>query len=233
MSHVSPAAAIGRRATPRPLTRGSDRRARLLLACGAVAGPLFMVVSLVQAFTRPGFDLNRQAISMLSLGDLGWIQIANFLITGVLALGLALGVRWALHPGRAGSWGPLLLGAYGVGLIAAGVFHPDPAYGFPPGAPAGMPATMSLHAMVHNLAFFVAFIGLIAACLVFARREAGLGRRPWAVYCVATGLSAPVFIAIAAAGVVASGVALAVLGLVTSGWIGAVSVHLLREQQSH
>lgn len=232
MSHMSPAATMGRRPMPRPLTGGSDRRTRLLLACGAVAGPLFMVVSLVQAFTRPGFDLNRQAISMLSLGDLGWIQIANFLITGGLALALALGVRRALHPGRAGTWGALLLGAYGVGLIAAGVFHPDPAYGFPPGAPAGMPATMSMHALVHNVAFFVAFIGLIAACLVFARRAAGLGRRPWALYCVATGLAAPVFIALATAGVVASGVALAALGLVTSGWIVAVSVHLLWEQHS-
>ena len=44
---------------------------KALLACGVIAGPLFMVVSLVQAFTRPGFDLKRHAISMLSLGDLG------------------------------------------------------------------------------------------------------------------------------------------------------------------
>ncbi|MBO0704417.1 MAG: DUF998 domain-containing protein [Candidatus Dormibacteraeota bacterium] len=217
---------------PRQPAASTRRRTRLLLAGGAVAGPLFMVVSLAQAFTRPGFDLRRQAISMLSLGEGGWLQIANFLITGVLALALALGVHQVLRRGRAGAWGSLLLGAYGAGLIAAGLFHPDPGYGFPPGAPAGAPATMSAHAMVHNLAFFVAFIGLIAASLVFARREAGLGRRRWAVYCLATGLSAPVFIALAATGLVASGVALAVLGLVTSGWVAAVSIHLLREQQS-
>lgn len=232
MSHMSQAATTGRRAMPMQHVGSTHRRTRLLLAGGAVAGPLFMVVSLAQAFTRPGFDLRRQPISMLSLGEGGWIQIANFLITGVLALGLALAVRQALRPGRAGAWGPLLLGAYGIGLIAAGLFHPDPAYGFPPGAPAVAPATMSAHAMVHNLAFFVAFIGLIAACLVFARREAGLGRRRWAGYCLATGLSAPVFIALAAAGLVTSGVALAILGLVTSGWVAAVSIHLLREQQA-
>lgn len=232
MSHMSPAATAERRAMPRQPAASTRRRTRLLLAGGAVAGPLFMVVSLAQAFTRPGFDLRRQAISMLSLGEGGWLQIANFLITGVLALALALGVHQVLRRGRAGAWGSLLLGAYGAGLIAAGLFHPDPGYGFPPGAPAGAPATMSAHAMVHNLAFFVAFIGLIAASLVFARREAGLGRRRWAVYCLATGLSAPVFIALAATGLVASGVALAVLGLVTSGWVAAVSIHLLREQQS-
>lgn len=209
--------------------RASATRTRLLLAGGVVAGPLFMVVALVQAFTRPGFDLRRQAISMLSLGNLGWIQIGNFVVTGLLAVALAAGIRRALHPGRAGTWGPLLMGAYGAGMIAAGIFHPDPAYGFPPGAPPAMPAHSSWHAILHNVSFFVAFIGLIAACVVFARREAGLGHRGWAVYCGATALSAPVFIALASTGVVASGVALAILGVVTSGWIAVISARLLSQ----
>src|SRR2546430_1746371 len=96
---------------------------RALVACGVVAGPLFMVAALVQAFTRPGFDLRRHAISMLSLGDLGWIQIANFVLTGLLAVALAVGTRRALHPGWAGTWGPLLIGAYGIGMLSAGVFR--------------------------------------------------------------------------------------------------------------
>lgn len=44
-----------------------------LLICGIVAGPLFTVVGLTQAFTRPGFDLTRHALSLLENGDLGWI----------------------------------------------------------------------------------------------------------------------------------------------------------------
>src|SRR5256885_6259149 len=164
-----------------------------------------MVVALVQAFTRPGFDLRRHAISMLSLGDLGWIQTSNFVATGLLVLALAAGVRRALHPGRAGTWGPLLLGAYGIGMLSAGVFPTDPALGFPAGAPAGEPATFSWHANLHNVAFMVAFTGLVAACLVLARREAGLGRWGWAAYCAGTGLAAPALIALAAAGVLPAG----------------------------
>ncbi len=39
---------------------------------------------MAQAFTCPGFDLRRDAISILSLGDLGWIQVANFVVSGRL-----------------------------------------------------------------------------------------------------------------------------------------------------
>src|SRR5215469_16150900 len=68
----------------------SERGAtRLLLAGGTIAGPLFIVASVVQAFTRPGFDIRRLAISMLTLGDLGWIQRANFIVCGVLVLACA------------------------------------------------------------------------------------------------------------------------------------------------
>src|SRR3989442_5384250 len=95
---------------------------KALLACGVIAGPLFMVVSLVQAFTRPGFDLKRHAISMLSLGDLGWIQITNFELTGLLAIAFAIGIRRALHPRRAGAWWPPVIGAYRLGVLIPRVF---------------------------------------------------------------------------------------------------------------
>jgi hypothetical protein len=35
----------------------------------------------------------------------------------------------------------------------------------------------------------LAFLALIAACFVLARRFAGLGQRGWATYCVATGVA--------------------------------------------
>ena len=49
-----------------------------LLTSGMIAGPLFIIVSLILAFTREGFDLVRHPASLLALGHLGWIQIANF-----------------------------------------------------------------------------------------------------------------------------------------------------------
>ncbi|MET8360289.1 DUF998 domain-containing protein [Micromonospora sp. NPDC005171] len=57
------------------------RRARFLLGCGTVAGLLFPVLSFGQAFTRSGFDLRRHAVSSLTLGDLGWLQVIAFVGT--------------------------------------------------------------------------------------------------------------------------------------------------------
>ena len=54
---------------------------RKLLGCGIIAGPLFVVASLAQAFTRTGFDLGRHPISLLSLGSLGWVHVANFVVS--------------------------------------------------------------------------------------------------------------------------------------------------------
>jgi hypothetical protein len=157
-----------------------------LLACGIVAGPLFVAVGLIQAFTREGFDLSRHPLSLLSLGDLGWIQIANFVVTGGLFVACAVGMGRVLRPGRGGTWGPLLVGVLGVGLIVAGVFVTDAGAGFPPGAPAGAPERISWHGILHSVGFVLAVNGMMVGCLVFARRFVALKQRGWAAACVAT-----------------------------------------------
>jgi hypothetical membrane protein len=159
--------------SPAPITK----RTRALLACGVVAGPLFIAVGLLQALVRDAFDLGRHPLSLLSLGALGWIQITNFVVTGALYLACAIGMRRVLRPGRGGTWGPLLVGGLGVGLILAGVFVADAGAGFPPGAPAGAPDRLSWHGILHEVGFIVAFLSCTAACLVFARRFAA--RRQW------------------------------------------------------
>lgn len=176
-----------------PSVRGSaktpTRTTRALLACGVVAGPLFIVVAFIQASIRLGFDPRRHPLSQLSLGDLGWIQITNFVVAGLLFLASAIGMRRVLRPGRGGTWGPWLVGIFGVSLIAGGVFVPDPAFGFPPGTPGGPPVHLSWHGIVHGIAFLVGFVlSLIAACIVFTRRFAALKQRGWATYCAATGV---------------------------------------------
>lgn len=70
---------------------------------------------IVQSFTRAGFDLRQVPLSLLSLGDLGWIQIANFIITGLLALACAIGIRRAFAGSKGGTWGPLLIATCGLG----------------------------------------------------------------------------------------------------------------------
>jgi hypothetical protein len=158
---------------------------RALLVCGLIAGLVFIAASLIQAFTRTGFDLARHPISLLSLGSLGWVQIANFVVSGILYVLGAVGLRAALRDGPGSTWGPLLIALTGVGLIIAGLFTADPGAGFPPGAPAGAPS-MSWHGALHELGFLLSFSAAIAACGVFARRYAALGLRGWMIAALAT-----------------------------------------------
>jgi hypothetical protein len=155
---------------------------RILLLCGAIAGPLFLLTVLIQDYTRPAFDPRLQPLSLLSLGDWGWVQIANFVLAGVLNLLYAGGLWRRLHPGRAGTWGPLLIGAYGLGLIAVGVFRTDPANGFPPGVSA--PAGPSWHGAIHALGGLFIFLVLAAALAVFVRFFLARKERWWAFYCL-------------------------------------------------
>src|SRR5436190_16445882 len=150
---------------------------RTLLLCGAIAGPLFILTVLIQDYTRPGFDPRLQPLSLLSLGDWGWVQIVNFMLAGVLNLLYAFGLWRRLHPGRAGTWGPILIGAYGLGLIAVGVFTTDPAYGFPPGVIP--PAGPSWHGVIHALGGLFIFLVLTAALAVFGRLFLAREARWW------------------------------------------------------
>ena len=161
-----------------------------LLGCGIVAGPLFLGVVVVEALTRPGFELARHPVSLLSLGEFGWIQMANFITSGLLVLAFAVGLRGVLSGSRGGTWGPLLIGGYGLGLIIAGVFVPDSAWGFPPGSPEGIPSHMSWHSALHGVGFTLAFGSVSAACFVFARRWLALGERALTAYTVASAVTA-------------------------------------------
>ena len=93
--------------TPRT-SEYSTRATRRLLDCGIVAGPVFATTVAIQVLTRDGYDLTQHPISMLSLGELGWIQIVNFVLAGLLSIAFAVGMRRVLHSGRAGTWGPVL-----------------------------------------------------------------------------------------------------------------------------
>jgi hypothetical protein len=162
------------------ITTTPVRTTRAPLTAGILAGPLFVGASLVQAFTRDGFDVGRHPISLLARGDLGWIQIANFVLTGSLYVVCAAG----LHQVVPSVWGPRLVALVGLGLVIAGVFVTDAGAGFPPGAPEGAPS-MSWHGVLHELGFTVAIVAWTACCFVFRRRFAASGERRWARICIA------------------------------------------------
>jgi Protein of unknown function (DUF998) len=209
----------------------ATRMTKSLLGYGVIAGPLYVVVVLAQSLTRPGFDLTRDDASLLSNGSLGWIQIANFAITGVMVIACAIGIQRALQSGIASTWAPRLIGLYGLGLVAAGIFVADPMNGFPPGTPAGRPSMVSVHGTLHIAAAVIGFLCLIAACLVLARRFSSLGQQRWAVFSRATGVLFLLgFVGVASG----SSSSVVVLGfwialLVVWGWLAAVSIHLYRQ----
>lgn len=147
-------------------------RTRGLLACGVVAAPLFVIAVLAQAATRPGFSLARDAASLLDDGPWGWVQTANFIVTGLLLAAAAAGLRRAQPTGRGSRWAPRLLTVTGAGLIGGGIFHPDPSNGYPPGAS----AVSSWHGMLHQVCGSAAFLALIVFCVILARRYRALGQ---------------------------------------------------------
>jgi hypothetical membrane protein len=161
-----------------------------LLTAGAVAGPGFVLVVTAEALMRDGFDLAHHPISLLSLGEHGWIQIAAFVVTGLLVLAFAAGLRQALVAGTGRTWVPRLMTVNGLGLLAGGVFVADPALGFPPGTPDEVPDDLSWHALLHAVAPPVAFTALVLAALVVARRFQLERRAGWAAYSALTGVAA-------------------------------------------
>lgn len=178
--------ATTRAGAPSTYSAATTKGSRALLACGVLAGPVYVAVGSIEALTRTGFDLRRHSLSLLSNGDWGRVHTGMLVGTGLLTLAGAAGMRRTLHTGRGGTWVPLLVGLYGLGLIGAGIFRADPAMGFPPGTPEDASA-VSWHGAMHLVSGGVGFLGLIGACVAFARRFAGLGQRGWAAYSASTG----------------------------------------------
>ncbi|MBO0823935.1 MAG: DUF998 domain-containing protein [Actinobacteria bacterium] len=207
------------------LTAGAPAAgASWLLACGAVAGPLFVTAVLVQAVTRPGFDLTRDAASLLDTGSWGWIQVVNFIVTGLLFIVAGAGLRRALNGGRGSRWAPRLLIITGAGCIGGGIFHPDPSGGFPPGTPPGASAVSSWHGTLHLICGSAAFLALIVFCVVVARRYWFLGKRRTAACSLLAGV-------LCAAGVATGGIPHGSLTLfigvsIAMLWIAYLSIQL-------
>jgi hypothetical membrane protein len=209
---------------PRPV-----RVTRSLLGYGIIVGPFYVVVSLAQALTRDGFDLTRHAWSLLANGDLGWIQVANFTVTGAMLVAFAVGLHRALAGGRGGRWAPRLIGAFGVGMASSAlVFRADPAHGFPPGAPEQPELTW--HGALHYPVAGIAFLSLVVACFVLASRFVAEGRRGWAAFSRVAGVVFLVGFAglSASAGAAWSVVSFIVALVVVLAWISAVAVHYYR-----
>lgn len=164
-------------------TRNRPLGARLLLAAGVIGPLLFMIVVLLEGATRPGYDAWHHPVSTLSLGPQGWAQVANFFACGVLVLCFAAGLRYVLSPGRGATWGPILIGIAGLGLVGAALFNTDPSLGYPP----HVLQTQTLHGSIHLMLSNLFGVAVMAAGIVIALRFAATpGWRLWALYSMVT-----------------------------------------------
>lgn len=201
------------------------RSARPLLVGGIVAAPLFLALWALQAFTRDGFQPTFHPLSLLSLGDGGWVQIANFVLTGVLLVGAGVGLRRSSERSAGSTWTALLVALMGVGLVLAGVFVTDAGAGFPEGAPEGAPQ-LSWHGAVHEVGFILTQLAFVVVTIVLAVRF-GRARRPgW--------MLVSILALVAAVGVAAVGppetmaIWLVVSSAIELGLIAAIAARALR-----
>ncbi|WP_036964362.1 DUF998 domain-containing protein, partial [Promicromonospora kroppenstedtii] len=154
---------------------------RSMLGWGVVAGPFYLVVGLVLALTRDGFDFSRHPLSVLMLGDLGWMQVTNLALSGLMVLVAGVGMARAHARGTG-----VAVGVYGAAMIASAIFPPDPMPGFPPGQDGATSPSMS---GVLHLAFgAIGFVSLGVAALLLGRWFAGRGEGRAAVWSRAAGV---------------------------------------------
>ncbi|HEV2369817.1 MAG TPA: DUF998 domain-containing protein [Acidimicrobiales bacterium] len=193
---------------------GRDLPTRALLACGLAAGPVFVMTYVVDGRTRRHYQPRRHPVSALALGSRGWVQVANFLVTGPLTVAAAVGLgRVTRHgPGRAVM--PAAVAAAGLGLIGAGLFATDPVPGYPdPASPApaprsapgarrhrSSPAAVTRTGALHIASSVPFFVGFPVAELAGAGRLARQGRRVGALLSAAAAVTGTAAVTVAGAG---------------------------------
>jgi Protein of unknown function (DUF998) len=215
-------------------TTGHDLITRGLVWCGVVAGPLFLLTALVEGATRAVYHPLRHPVSSLALGPHGWMQVANFLITGALYLSYAVGLLRAPRTVVGTRIGTILIGAAAVGLLGAAAFVTDPVSGYPPGTPSA-PGDYTPSGALHDLLSTPTFFGLPAAGFVFGNWFRNSGNRGWALYSIGSAVMMLVFFGLASAAFNQVPVLVSFGGLlqraaVTTGfaWLTGLAIHTLR-----
>lgn len=198
---------------------------QLLLICGAIAGPLFIIVFLIEGATRPGYDALRQPVSALAIGRRGWIQQGNFIVMGALVAAYAFGLHLVLR------FGCPFFALFAIGLISAGVFITD-VTGLATNAP--RPSKRERNGILHDLFSLLVFVPLLIACFVFTRFFIAIGSPGWAIYSAVTGALFGTGFVLFARGFAGNRTLASLAGLlqrltIATGWtwLALIAIHLL------
>jgi uncharacterized membrane protein YidH (DUF202 family) len=150
--------------------------------------------------------------SGLALGPYGWVQTANFVLSGVLLAVFAAGLHVGVNNGRGSRIGPSLLFAAGAAMALMG-FETDPIRRAGP---------RTLHGLIHDLAFVLFVLAVLLAFPFLWRRFRQDPRwRAHAPYTLATGVIATLLLLL-------PGVAYYLFLLVVLAWFEATALRLWR-----
>ncbi len=128
-----------------------------------IIGPLLFVATfMLEGWLRPGYEPLSMYVSALSLGPRGWIQIANFIVFGVLFLAFTRAVAAEFQTGKASRGGLILLTIIASCYLLSGPFVMDPT---------GTPLNQTtFHGILHGIFGGIVFSLMPISCFVFLRR---------------------------------------------------------------
>jgi hypothetical protein len=98
--------------------------------------------------------------SGLALGPYGWVQVSNFILSGILLMIFAPGLHFGATDGRGSRVGPAFLFVGGTAMALMG-FETDPIRNSGP---------RTLHNLIHDLAFALFVLALLPAFFFLWRR---------------------------------------------------------------
>jgi Protein of unknown function (DUF998) len=161
---------------------------------------------------RPVADPAGAWPSGLALGPYGPVQIANFVVSGLLLAFFALGLHLGSTNGRGSPFGPALLLLAGTAMSLMG-FETDPIRRIGP---------RSLHGLIHDAAFVIFILCFLAALFSLRRRfKADPRWRGHARYTLATEIIAVLLLLL-------PGVAYYLFVVTLLAWVEATAIRLWR-----
>ncbi len=131
-----------------------------LLTCGVAAFPLMAAFMLAATVVAPGYSHLTETVSHLGSADMSYPQVMNtgFVTYGLLMMGFGWGLYRFLRWRRGALLTGMLVTAFGVGILLAGVFPAD--------GETGEATTVGL---AHTAGAVVAYVMLILAILSLVR----------------------------------------------------------------